>query len=151
MHTQAPNVLFPATNIPMQRWYNKAVCGWCGSHYWTNELSPWQSDLSANGASRACAGGSMAQGQPGDHLLREADARHLTPGELVKLSFPDNMLASVEEANQPYSVSITAEWLSSITVTYMMTLAGVYRWVIQKKTNGDTNISLRSFCILMHS
>lgn len=50
----------------------------------------------------------MAQGQPGD-LLQEADAQHLTPGELVKLSFPDNMLAGVEQANQPYAVSITAE------------------------------------------
>lgn len=148
MHAQAPNVLFPATNIMTQRWYNRAACGWCGSHYRTNELSPWQSDLSANEASRARAGGSMVQGQPGDHLLREATTRHLTPGELVKLPFPDNMLAGVEEANHPYTVSTTAEWLSSITVTYI--LAGVYRWVIQKKANEIANVSLQSSCTLKH-
>lgn len=88
----------------------RQVCGCCASHYWTNELSPWQSDLSANGAKhRACAGGGARPGgQPGDPL-QEAGARHLTPAELVKLSFRDNMLAGVVEANQPYSASIPAE------------------------------------------
>lgn len=80
MHTEAPNVLSPATNMSIQRWYNKTTRGWCGSHYSTNELSPWQSDLSANEASRPCAGGSMAQGQPGDGLRRGAGVQHLTLG-----------------------------------------------------------------------
>lgn len=57
MHTQAPNVLFPATNMSIEKWYNKAACGQWGFHYRTNELSPWRSDLSANGASRPRAGG----------------------------------------------------------------------------------------------
>lgn len=43
-------------------------------------------------ASGACAGGSVARGQPGDHWLREAGARPSTPGELVKLSFPADVL-----------------------------------------------------------
>lgn len=57
MHTVAHSVLSSATNTSIQRWYNKTTCGWCGSHYSTNELSPWQSDLSANEASRPCARG----------------------------------------------------------------------------------------------
>lgn len=65
MHTQAPNVLFPATNMSIEKWYNKAACGRWGFHYWTNELSPWRSDLSANGASRP-RGGECAPGSAGD-------------------------------------------------------------------------------------
>lgn len=80
MHSLAPNVLSPATNMSIQRWYNKTTCGWCGSHYSANELSSWQSDLSANEASRPCAGGSTARGQPGDGLRRRAGVQHLTPG-----------------------------------------------------------------------
>lgn len=52
MHTV--HVLSPATNMSIQRWYNKTTCG---SHYSTNELSPWQSDLSANEASSFHSGG----------------------------------------------------------------------------------------------
>lgn len=85
--------------------------------------------------------GSVAQGQPGDHFLREADARHLTPGELVKLSFPDNVLGGVEEANQPSAAAIPAERLPSITVTDVKTLAAVYRRLAQKTTSGDANVS----------
>lgn len=145
MRTGAPNVLSPATNMSIQRWYNKTTCGWCGSHYSTNELSPWQSDLSANEARRPCAGGSTALGQPGEGFATGGRRAALnTRKSSLKCHFWPICL-SVSRRPISHTVTISAEWLQFITVSHMMTLAGVYWEAIQTKTNGHSNIAPRSY------
>lgn len=53
--------------------------------------------------------------------------------------------SSVSRRPISHTVPIAGEWLSSITVSYMMILAGVYWWTIHKKTNGDSNITPHSY------